>query len=433
MAEREGFEPSEPVKAQRFSRPPRSTTPASLHVMTQHLTTFGGWGKRAAGCAWAVQRLRLEGAGAVGGAGFAGGGTGLPAVPEHGQRGISDRGQGPRAGSDRVAILGERDVAPRSSRLSIPLWARARAISRSGPASCDGRRVASYAISVRVLPRVSRLRAMRRTCAAPGRSGCGATLARRGAARLEATAPLAEGHGLAQIKRWAGGRAAGGKVACALGDGVVQPRLGLLRRKQVMPSPVPDMLTDPALREDGVAREDRAAERQTLEPGARGGDLVVLGLAGGIADDDRQSGGERRDDARRLGGARPSVFAGPEPPPPMRDREQTVGARQRRRDRQRRYRRQRNPAALAATRAGTLTQGITERSRHRAISKLTTLQSNPGCPRCHPASGAVLCIRVARVAGLAAVLVTFCALAHAETGRCPGSMSGSVRCPCSRC
>ena len=30
MAESEGFEPSEPVKAQWFSRPPRSTTPATL-------------------------------------------------------------------------------------------------------------------------------------------------------------------------------------------------------------------------------------------------------------------------------------------------------------------------------------------------------------------------------------------------------------------
>ncbi len=30
MAERQGFEPWVPVKAQRFSRPPRSTTPAPL-------------------------------------------------------------------------------------------------------------------------------------------------------------------------------------------------------------------------------------------------------------------------------------------------------------------------------------------------------------------------------------------------------------------
>src|SRR4051812_39517156 len=31
LAEREGFEPSVPRKVQRFSRPPRSTTPAPLH------------------------------------------------------------------------------------------------------------------------------------------------------------------------------------------------------------------------------------------------------------------------------------------------------------------------------------------------------------------------------------------------------------------
>ena len=30
MAERQGFEPWDPVKGQRFSRPPRSTTPAPL-------------------------------------------------------------------------------------------------------------------------------------------------------------------------------------------------------------------------------------------------------------------------------------------------------------------------------------------------------------------------------------------------------------------
>ena len=32
VAEREGFEPSVPVRGQRFSRPPRSTTPASLQT-----------------------------------------------------------------------------------------------------------------------------------------------------------------------------------------------------------------------------------------------------------------------------------------------------------------------------------------------------------------------------------------------------------------
>ncbi len=35
MAEREGFEPSERLRAQRFSRPPRSTTPAPLRALRQ--------------------------------------------------------------------------------------------------------------------------------------------------------------------------------------------------------------------------------------------------------------------------------------------------------------------------------------------------------------------------------------------------------------
>ena len=44
MAEKQGFEPWEPVKAQRFSRPSRSTTPALLHdIFNPHL---GGIGRR---------------------------------------------------------------------------------------------------------------------------------------------------------------------------------------------------------------------------------------------------------------------------------------------------------------------------------------------------------------------------------------------------
>ncbi len=46
MAEREGFEPSERLRAQRFSRPPRSTTPAPLrkgrHVFWRRGTYTGG-------------------------------------------------------------------------------------------------------------------------------------------------------------------------------------------------------------------------------------------------------------------------------------------------------------------------------------------------------------------------------------------------------
>jgi hypothetical protein len=35
VAEREGFEPPGPLEVQRFSRPPRSTAPASLHAIGQ--------------------------------------------------------------------------------------------------------------------------------------------------------------------------------------------------------------------------------------------------------------------------------------------------------------------------------------------------------------------------------------------------------------
>ena len=41
MAEREGFEPSVRLRAQRFSRPPRSTTPAPLRG-TERLAFRGG-------------------------------------------------------------------------------------------------------------------------------------------------------------------------------------------------------------------------------------------------------------------------------------------------------------------------------------------------------------------------------------------------------
>ena len=43
MAERQGFEPWELVRAQRFSRPPRSTTPASLRrLKSQDFSGFSG-------------------------------------------------------------------------------------------------------------------------------------------------------------------------------------------------------------------------------------------------------------------------------------------------------------------------------------------------------------------------------------------------------
>src|SRR3569623_2325903 len=45
MAEREGFEPSEPLRAQRFSRPPRSTTPAPLRIWEDR-PSQGGAGRR---------------------------------------------------------------------------------------------------------------------------------------------------------------------------------------------------------------------------------------------------------------------------------------------------------------------------------------------------------------------------------------------------
>jgi hypothetical protein len=41
MAERKGFEPLDLVKGQRFSRPPRSTTPAPLLVRALHSTMIG--------------------------------------------------------------------------------------------------------------------------------------------------------------------------------------------------------------------------------------------------------------------------------------------------------------------------------------------------------------------------------------------------------
>ena len=40
MAERQGFEPWERLRAQRFSRPPRSTTPAPLHYNKDQTTLY---------------------------------------------------------------------------------------------------------------------------------------------------------------------------------------------------------------------------------------------------------------------------------------------------------------------------------------------------------------------------------------------------------
>ena len=44
-AERKGFEPLVPVRVQRFSRPPRSTTPASFLISSQNYNISPNYGK----------------------------------------------------------------------------------------------------------------------------------------------------------------------------------------------------------------------------------------------------------------------------------------------------------------------------------------------------------------------------------------------------
>ncbi len=53
-AEREGFEPSVPLRVQRFSRPPRSTTPAPLQSCTLTIRSIGSNGKGLTTAPWVM-------------------------------------------------------------------------------------------------------------------------------------------------------------------------------------------------------------------------------------------------------------------------------------------------------------------------------------------------------------------------------------------
>ena len=65
MAEREGFEPSVPVKAQRFSRPPRSTTPAPLRTQSRAFYPWSDGFRRQSRSRW-LKRALHAGSGGFG-------------------------------------------------------------------------------------------------------------------------------------------------------------------------------------------------------------------------------------------------------------------------------------------------------------------------------------------------------------------------------
>ena len=70
---------------------------------------------------------------------------------------------------------------------------------------------------------------------------------------------------LGQVRRRTVG---GGKIAKRRGDVAAQLRLVVFDREQIMAVTVADMLADLALREDGVAHDDRAliAPSEIVEP-----------------------------------------------------------------------------------------------------------------------------------------------------------------------
>src|SRR5215210_8187511 len=74
-----------------------------------------------------------------------------------------------------------------------------------------------------------------------------------------------------------GGPSQGGSVAESDGDVAMQPGLVRLHDEQVVPLGVAHMAADLALGEDGVAGDERAFERQSLEKRQRRRDLVGLG------------------------------------------------------------------------------------------------------------------------------------------------------------
>src|SRR5215211_2797264 len=81
----------------------------------------------------------------------------------------------------------------------------------------------------------------------------------------------------------AGGSSQGGSVAEGDGDVPMQLRLVCLHDEQVVPLGVTHMAADLALGEDGVAGDDRAVERQSLEKRQRRRDLVGVRRSDEIA------------------------------------------------------------------------------------------------------------------------------------------------------
>src|SRR3954453_5500082 len=91
----------------------------------------------------------------------------------------------------------------------------------------------------------------------------------------------------------------GGSVA--EGDGDVAMQLGLVRLhdKQIVALGGPHMAADLALGEDGVAGDERAFERQSLEERQRRRDLVGLGGHQEIADYRPELGRKGREHVKR--------------------------------------------------------------------------------------------------------------------------------------
>ena len=154
----------------------------------------------------------LEGAVGSGGAGFARGGHGFSAGVQHGQGEIADGDEGPRAGADAAAVLCEGDVAPPVQPvLDAPVGAReGHEPVGSGLVRGQACHVAGD-LGARPAAGLARVLDAQDLCGAGSFEIWRDLGAARSVARLDASVPLVQGLGPAEIRRWAGGPVEGGK------------------------------------------------------------------------------------------------------------------------------------------------------------------------------------------------------------------------------
>src|SRR3954451_7357825 len=158
----------------------------------------------------------------------------------------------------------------------MPQCSRDSSSRRAAPAVSAARLVIAYTVSWLVLPRTTRARVRRHTCARPGQDGarCSASVAVTSNRRVSIRPwPVS----IVSVCRRSGGgvhSAEGGIWPEGQGNIRFQRRLVVLDSEEVVPTPVDDGAADLRLGEHGIAGDYCALERQRLQQVQRRGDLV---------------------------------------------------------------------------------------------------------------------------------------------------------------